>query len=166
VVLFANEENGLSGAEAYAAAHAAELPNHVLAMEADAGTGAVYEARFGGTDDGRPSFEWVTAPLERLGIARGSSRAHGGADVSPLRKLGVPVIDLQQDMSTYFDVHHTVNDVFERIDPPALAQASTAFALVLRRALGRAEGFGRASGPAQPEGFGRNVTAPTLPATK
>src|SRR4029450_11626930 len=38
-VLFMNEENGLRGGRAYAEAHAAELPRHVLAMETDSGAG-------------------------------------------------------------------------------------------------------------------------------
>ena len=37
VVLFTNEENGVRGAKAYAADHAAELPRTVFALEADAG---------------------------------------------------------------------------------------------------------------------------------
>src|SRR6185503_17929504 len=39
VVLYANEERGLSGARAYAKAHEAELGKHVLATEADTGAG-------------------------------------------------------------------------------------------------------------------------------
>src|SRR5262249_50636980 len=39
VVLFMNEEMGLSGALAYAARHAAELPRHVAALEVDSGEG-------------------------------------------------------------------------------------------------------------------------------
>src|SRR5262249_25091624 len=37
VVLFANEENGLAGARAYAKEHAGELSKHVVALEADFG---------------------------------------------------------------------------------------------------------------------------------
>ena len=44
VVLFANEENGLAGGKAYAEAHAAELPRHVAALEADSGSGAADRA--------------------------------------------------------------------------------------------------------------------------
>ncbi|HET8645114.1 MAG TPA: M20/M25/M40 family metallo-hydrolase, partial [Vicinamibacteria bacterium] len=38
-VLFMNEENGLRGGRAYAAAHAEELARHVAAMESDSGAG-------------------------------------------------------------------------------------------------------------------------------
>ena len=40
VVLFANEESGLAGGKGYVARHAAELPKHAGAFEADSGTGA------------------------------------------------------------------------------------------------------------------------------
>ena len=40
VVLYANEESGLAGGRGYAARHAAELPKHAGAFEADSGTGA------------------------------------------------------------------------------------------------------------------------------
>jgi carboxypeptidase Q len=43
VVLYGNEEFGLSGAHAYAERHRDELPRHVLAMEADHGSDRVYE---------------------------------------------------------------------------------------------------------------------------
>src|SRR5262249_35908128 len=41
VVLFMNEEMGLSGGKAYAARHAAELGKHVAALETDSGDGRV-----------------------------------------------------------------------------------------------------------------------------
>ena len=39
VVLFTNEENGLAGGKGYAARHAAELGQHVAAIESDSGNG-------------------------------------------------------------------------------------------------------------------------------
>ena len=39
-----------------------------------------------------------------------ADQAEGGADVSPLRALGVPVADVRQDATRYFDVHHSAND--------------------------------------------------------
>ena len=42
VVLFANEEFGLSGATRYAQLETDKLPKHVLAIEADSGAGPVY----------------------------------------------------------------------------------------------------------------------------
>lgn len=55
-------------------------------------------------------------------------KAFGGADVTPLRGLGVPLLELTQDPARYFDAHHTANDVFARIDSAALSQGAAAFA--------------------------------------
>jgi hypothetical protein len=41
---------------------------------------------------------------------------------------GVPVVDVEQDFSLYFDVHHTEGDTVERIDPEGLRQAAAAYA--------------------------------------
>jgi len=129
-VLFANEENGLSGARQYAQAHLDELPRHVLAMEADAGTGRAYAVRFLGAAQDRPRVAQLVAELKPLGLEMVEADAHGGADLSPMRPAGVPMLDIAQDVSTYFDVHHTANDTFDKIDPDALAQVSAAVAVI------------------------------------
>src|SRR5262249_46618553 len=89
-VLFANEENGLSGARQYAQAHLDELPRHVLAMEADAGTGRAYAVRFLGAAQDRPRVAQLVAELKPLGLEMAEGDAHGGADLSPMRPAGVP----------------------------------------------------------------------------
>ena len=45
-----------------------------------------------------------------------------------LKALGVPVIDLAQDGTHYFDYHHTANDTLDKVEPAALEQAAVAFA--------------------------------------
>lgn len=143
VVLFANEENGLRGARAYAAAHAAELRSHVLALEADLGAGRVYEARFLGPAAAVPAFQAVAAAVAPLGALASDKDAHGGADVSPLMAAGVPVIDLRQDASTYFDFHHTANDTLERVNKADINQAAAAFAAAAYAAADSTADFGR-----------------------
>ena len=128
VVLFAAEELGLSGAKSYAKAHAAEMPHHVLALEADSGTDKVFGTRYLGSPDKRARFDEVATMLAPLGIESSDKDAFGGADISPLRKLGVPILDLEQDFSGYFDLHHTANDTFEHVNKEGLAQAAAAFA--------------------------------------
>jgi len=39
-----------------------------------------------------------------------------------MRKLGLPVIDLNQDASRYFDLHHTANDTLDKVNPAHLRQ--------------------------------------------
>ena len=46
----------------------------------------------------------------------------------PLVILGVPIVDLQQDMSLYFDIHHTANDTLDKISKSDLDQVAAAYA--------------------------------------
>lgn len=137
VVLTANEEFGLSGARAYAAAHLAELPRHVLGLEADSGGGRVLTttARFAPADGA--AFAELAARLAPLGIRAAAGEASGGADLSPLRPLGLPLVDLEQDRTHYFDIHHTENDTLDKIDPEALRQVVAAFATAAEWAANR-----------------------------
>jgi hypothetical protein len=143
VILFANEENGLSGARAYAQAHQIEAAKHIAALEADAGTARAYALRYLGAPEGRARLAEIAAGLKPLGIDFVDADAHGGADLGPLRALGVPMIDLAQDVTTYFDFHHTANDTFDKIDPEALAQVSAAVALVADGIANMNGDFGR-----------------------
>lgn len=128
VVLFMNEENGLRGARAYAAAHAAELPRHVAALEMDAGggkpVGVVLRAGEGATDMVRP---WLS-PLVGLGAGAMLAQEAGGADLTPLLPARVPFFGVRQDGSRYFDVHHTHADTLDKVEPEALAKSTAATA--------------------------------------
>ncbi len=128
VVLFAAEENSLSGGKEYAKAHANEAASHIAALEADFGTGKVVHAQLIAGPEARPRFAPIAAMLAPLGVNAPEEKAFGGADVSPLRALGVPLVDLEQDPARYFDTHHTANDTFARIDSGALSQAAASFA--------------------------------------
>ena len=79
VVLFANEEFGLSGGRAYAEAHQAELKDHVLAIEADFGAGGAYEVSYlagpgAGQSDGRALRAAVAARRRSRGEGRPARR--------------------------------------------------------------------------------------------
>lgn len=128
VVLYANEENGLSGAHAYAERHAEELQRHVLAVEADRGGDRVYQLS-GRLPATGPLLDVMLRLLAPLGVARGGEEATGSADLRPLREKGVPVLALDQDCSRYFDLHHTANDTADKLDREALRQVVAAFAL-------------------------------------
>ena len=117
VVLFAAEENSGAGGKAYAAAHGSEP--HVLAYEADTGSGAPWALRVTTDPAHGPAF---LAVAERVGLPAETEPAFGGSDIAPLRALGVPVFDVRQDLTRYFDVHHTKNDVVAELDAAALAR--------------------------------------------
>jgi hypothetical protein len=143
VVLFANEEFGLSGAYAYAVAHAGELERHALAIEADLGGGRVWGLASRFAPERVPVARAMANELASLGIRYYDNRAGGGADIGPLRELGVPVLDLRHDASKYFRLHHTPADTLDAIDPAELKQALAAYAMTAYLAAESADGFGR-----------------------
>ena len=129
VWLTANEEFGLSGARAYGERYAEAMGLHVAAMEPDFGAGRVWQMRARLVDEALPVARDLARLLAPLGIEYGGNEAHGGADLRPLRTHRVPLFDLRQDGTHYFDVHHTANDTLDKIDPEALAQNVAAYAV-------------------------------------
>lgn len=149
VVMWGAEEVGIHGGKAYAEKHKDDLDRHVLAAESDFGAGRVWQlrTRFGAGREGHAKD--LAEALRPLGVGPGTAEAFGGADVGPLRAAGVPVLDLAQDGSDYFDLHHTANDTLDKIDPAALKQNVAAWAVMLYLAS-EAEGGFRAAPAAAP----------------
>lgn len=130
VVLFANEEFGLSGANEYARREAPNAARHIGAVEADFGGGRIYEFNTRVLPEALPAMKQLQAILAPLGIAPGNNEAGGGADLGPLRREGVPMFGLAQDGTLYFDNHHTANDTLDKVDPAAMDQATAAYAVL------------------------------------
>jgi carboxypeptidase Q len=133
VVAFANEENGLAGGRAYAGAHAAELPRHVAAIESDSGAGRVSGFAWTAGPSAEPYLATVAAILKPFGVGD-VKKGGGGADIGTLRAAGVPLFSPIQDSSRYFDLHHSADDTFDKIDREELntgvaAMAALAYAL-------------------------------------
>lgn len=126
VVLFANEENGLAGSVAYAQAHGAD--HHVLAAEADIGGDRALTYRFAGGTKARDEVKRWNAWLAPLEVRFEDRPAHGGADLGALHEKGVPVFDVGQDASRYFDLHHTANDTVDKLDEAQMTQAARTWA--------------------------------------
>ncbi len=133
VVLFTNEENGLAGAKAYVAAHAAELSRHVAAIESDSGPFRPVGWNVEVGDAVRPAvlarLTGIAALLGPIG-ATGVKADEAGADVEEMLDAKVPLLELDVDGSTYFDVHHTAADTLDRIDPKMLARDVAAVAVM------------------------------------
>jgi carboxypeptidase Q len=128
VVLFANEEHGRDGGDTYAKSHAGEVAHHVAAMEADLGADRAYAARYRGAPEARPRFAQMADVLKPLGVETDMGLARGGSDIEPLGALGVPLIDIAQDATRYFDWHHTANDTLDKVDAAQIEQVAAAFA--------------------------------------
>lgn len=144
VLLTANEEFGLSGARAYAERYKEAFASHVVGVESDFGAGRVYAFRAKVEDRARP---WVKAWAELLApldIAYQDDPARGGADLSVTAPFRLPIFDLRQDGTHYFDIHHTINDTLDKIDPEALKHNVAAFATIAYLAAESTEDLGRA----------------------
>ncbi len=143
VVFYANEEFGLSGAKAYAAAYEDQVDMHVLGIESDLGAFRPYGLSARVAPDKLPLVRTIQSVLEPLGVAYLGTEASGGADVGQLRPLGMPVMDLETDAEPYFDLHHTANDTFDKVDPQLVRQNVAAFAVIAYLAAEAEGGFGR-----------------------
>ncbi|HKE95537.1 MAG TPA: M20/M25/M40 family metallo-hydrolase [Povalibacter sp.] len=143
IVLFANEEFGLSGAREYARLIGDEAARHVLAMEADLGQGPVWRVESRVANDALPAVAEMLKVLAPLGIERGDNETSGGSDLRPLREAGVPALELSLDATNYFDIHHTVNDTLAKIDPKNLDQSVAAYAVAAWLAATKQGDFGR-----------------------
>ena len=124
-----SEEIGGFGGDAYAKAHPEP---HALAMESDFGADRVWrvQTRLAAAD--KPLADRIVASLGTMGVVAGRGSAGGGTDVEPViaaQKLAV--VDLGQDGTHYFDLHHTPDDTLDKIDPAALEQNVAAWTQVL-----------------------------------
>lgn len=131
VVLFTNEENGLRGAAAYSTAAKARNEYHVLALETDTGG---FQPR--GFNLGNPAGDahlkaarWLQL-FEPYGIHYFQA-GKGGADVGPLLAHGATVAGLQPDSQRYFDLHHTVEDSFDKVNQRELELGAAAMAALV-----------------------------------
>lgn len=125
-----SEEIGGFGGEAYAKAHPEP---HALAMESDFGADRVWrvQTRLAPADKGLG--ERIVAELGAMGIVAGRGTAGGGTDVEPvIEAQKLAVIDLGQDGTHYFDLHHTPDDTLDKVDPAALEQNVAAWTKVLQ----------------------------------
>ena len=130
VVLFMNEENGIDGALAYAKAHAHELNRHVAALEVDSGAGKPLALQLHSGAGGIAQLADTMAPLAALGVTSLSEGGEGGADIGPLGQEGVPLVSLRQDVTHYFDWHHSAADTLDKVSPHELAETTAAVAWI------------------------------------
>ncbi len=124
VIAYGAEEIGLLGGFAYRDKYKAELNNHVMATESDFGAVAPYEVHYNWSE-GREDMQ---ALADLLGIPLIKKDTSGGPDIGPIKREGVPTMRLQQDGTDYFDLHHTPDDTFDKIDPDDMAKNTAAFA--------------------------------------
>ncbi len=127
VIAFAAEEIGLYGGREYARAHKGELNNHIIGAESDLGSGRVWEFSPGVNESSLPVMHEIHNVLKPLGIKWGDNKGTGGPDIGPMHRAGVPALNLQQDATNYFDLHHTPDDTLDKVDAKDLNQNVAAY---------------------------------------
>lgn len=127
VILWANEEQGLIGARAYAQAHKDELSRIISGAESDFGAGRIWRVDSRVKSEALPVAKQIVEVMKPLGIEYGHNRAGGGPDLIPLRYMGISVFSLRQDGTDYFDYHHTPDDTLDKIEKEALDQNTAAY---------------------------------------
>jgi Zn-dependent M28 family amino/carboxypeptidase len=130
VIAWMNEEFGVSGALAYAAAHKDEAANHFAAIESDLGAG-------------HPMGFHMAAPASNFTLLRPAGdilRSSGAGmiehaedsetDIHPLLVLGVPCFGPIQDDRFYFNYHHTAADTLDKVVPRELQENAAVMAIL------------------------------------
>lgn len=120
-VLFAGaEEVGLWGSRAYSAAHTDEKIG--VGLESDFGADRIWRFESNFRETNEALHNRLASAVARFGVANSTITASGGADINISRDQGGAIIDLQQDGTRYFDLHHTPDDTLDKIDIVQLRQ--------------------------------------------
>ncbi|MFC5594360.1 M28 family peptidase [Lysobacter niastensis] len=142
VVAFANEEQGLHGGKAYAAKHQPNLKQHQIGAESDFGAGRIYAYSSSAPEHAKAADAQIAQALAPLGIEYTPGKGGAGPDIGPFAEKGLAWARLAQDGTDYFDLHHTPDDTFDKIDPQALAQNVAAYAVFAYLAASAEGDFG------------------------
>ncbi|WP_370896390.1 M20/M25/M40 family metallo-hydrolase [Chryseobacterium gossypii] len=115
VVCFANEENGIKGGIQYGKTARENNEKHLLAIETDAG-GFTPRGISLKMDDAKKDQikSWAN-----LFFPYGVYNFEGtdtGTDLLPLNEMGIPTAGLVPDSQRYFDIHHTEEDTFDKVN--------------------------------------------------
>jgi Predicted aminopeptidases len=132
VIAWMDEETDGAGSKRYKQEHQSEFPNHVAAIESDAG--APHPFGFF-TRISRPAAE-ALRPVQSVLVSIGASTLQeslhppGVTDIAPMVEDGVPVLGIMQDSRTYYDYHHTAADTLDKVVPSELRENAAAMAVM------------------------------------
>ncbi|MCX8532665.1 M20/M25/M40 family metallo-hydrolase [Chryseobacterium luquanense] len=124
VVCFANEENGVKGGQQYGKTVKEANEKHLFALESDAGgftpRGIALEM-----DESKISQIKSWSSLFLPYGAYDFEGRYSGTDIYPLKDMGIPTAELAPDSQRYFDIHHTEEDTFEKVNRRELLLGAT-----------------------------------------
>lgn len=123
-VCFANEENGTKGGKQYGKIAKESNERHLFAIESDAGGFSPRGISLEMDDTKRNQIQsWVHLFLP-YGVYNFEGK-YSGSDIAPLYEMGVPTAELVPEPQRYFDIHHTEEDTFEKVNRRELLLGST-----------------------------------------
>jgi len=149
VGLWSGEEQGLLGSRAYVKEHFADPADMKLKPEharlsgyfnLDNGGGKVRGVYVQDNDEMKPIFEAWLEPLKDLGVTTVTMRATGSTDHMSFDAVGLPGFQFIQDPLEYATrTHHSNMDLYDRLQPGDLEQASAVVAWSVYNAATRPE---------------------------
>ena len=131
-IAYMNEENGARGGKAYTEYSKKNKLKHIAALESDGGGFAPSNISIDAENNVVEKFkQWqaLFAPYN-INIVKG----HSGVDVGFLKEVGTICMSLNPDSQRYFDIHHTADDTFDKVNKRELelgAAAMNAFIYLL-----------------------------------
>lgn len=130
VVCFANEENGVKGGIQYGKTVKEKNEKHLFAIETDAGGFAPRGIALDMDDAKRNQIKSWSNLFLPYGVYNFEER-FSGTDLYPLHDMGIPAAELMPDSQRYFDIHHTVEDTFEKVNRRELLLGATALTQII-----------------------------------
>lgn len=130
VVCFANEENGVRGGNRYAENIEKNSDTHLFAVESDGGGFVPRGFALLMTPEKRKKIQSWRNLFLPYGL-HNFEFEYAGTDIEPMEKLSVPLAELLPDSQRYFDIHHTAEDTFEKVNRRELLLGATAMAQLI-----------------------------------
>ena len=130
VIAWMSEEEGSEGAAAYMAEHAAEMGNHVGAIESDLGADHPTGIYYAGKAELGRWLRPVAQVLDANGAGSLESAPETGEDIAGMTEKGVPSFAPVQDSRFYFNYHHTAADTFDKVDKKHLNENAAIMAVL------------------------------------
>ena len=115
VVCFANEENGVKGGNKYAENVMKNKEKHIFAIETDGGGFTPRGIALVMSPEKRKEVQsWKNLFLP-YGVYNFDAQ-YAGTDIEPLQPMGVPLAELMPDSQRYFEIHHSDEDTFDKVN--------------------------------------------------
>jgi len=115
--LWGGEEEGVFGSYAYTQTHKNELDKCIAVLNTDNGAGHPKGWKVEGREDLKNAMQPLSdGLLKNLDGGDLSLDTTYDTDHGPFMLQGIPALDLEVDLTKYFEVHHKSSDTFDKVD--------------------------------------------------